>query len=417
MVSGLGDNVIYLEFYYHCAGSALASNFDNMFWNGIVLQMSQSEPTVQNAVIALSYLIKTEPGNLKHARSVSKIDIRRTALLHYNKAVRCLVDQISKPSYNIEVGLVTCLLFICIDFLRGDYLAAFAHFQSGLKIIAEGQHLQSALPSPSTSVQVKRRAEGLRPLASNLVPIFIRAVGTGLLFGAPIDLLVARICPRPQNLQGQSFTSILEAEHAIYDLRNATIQWILMATRKITSGTQPTAEEMMDQAHLLRCHDSWFQALQALERDRALSDRDKVSASSLRVSHYSTYIALTSALDIYQTTFDSHLSSFKALNHDAKVVLDSMNLPTPSQSASQDSPPNIQYVSCDNERSTSPSSHSKGVAAHFTFEISLISPLVRKIKVSSQNFKSYQCFRLISSAKFHARSYYFLPFLHHQNTS
>jgi hypothetical protein len=348
--------------------------------------MSQSEPTVHNAVIALSYLIKTEPGNLKHARAVAKTDNPRTLLLHYNKAVRCLVDRMNDSSYSFEVGLVTCLLFVCIELVRGDYFAAFSHFQSGLKIIAERR--QNTPLSPLSSIELSENSNNPRILESNLVPMFIRAIGMGLLFGAPIEPLLASLCPRPQNFEGKRFTSVLEAEFTIYDLRNASIQWILVATRKLTAGAQPTTEEMADHAHLLRCHDSWFQALQILEREGNMSSRDIVVASSLRVSHYSTYVALANAFDIHQTAFDSHISSFKALNYHAKIVLDSMGLPTSSPSSVYPAAMSSSLLSTRGaDISTSSSGGPKWVAAHFTFEISLIPPLVRTTLSVSQVFE------------------------------
>ncbi|KAF2464470.1 uncharacterized protein BDR25DRAFT_242370 [Lindgomyces ingoldianus] len=356
MLSGLGDSVLYLEFYHHCAAPTLASNFDHEFWSRIVLQMAQSESAVRHAVIALGYLVKTEPGNLKHARSVSASDSRKTLLLHYNKAVRCLVHRMAESSYPIEVGLVTCLLFICIEFLRGDYYTAFTHLHSGLKIIAEWWQRpqnasQSSLPSLPSSIAIAKTVAGPSIISGKLIPMFIRAIATGLLFGAPFEPLLKRFCTRPQILQGRPFTSVLEAQSAIYGLRNATVILVSVVTRKVISGTKPTTKDLQYHAYLLSCHDSWFRALRILEREGKLSREDSVVASSLKISHYSTYIALAGAIDAHQTSFDAHISSFKALNHHAKIVLDSMNLPTSSPSAS------------------------KQGAAHFTFEISLIPPL------------------------------------------
>ncbi|KAJ4371156.1 hypothetical protein N0V83_004372 [Neocucurbitaria cava] len=272
ILSGLGDSVIYLEFYHHCASPTLASNFDREFWSHTVLQMAYSEPSVRHALIALSYLVKTMPGSLKHARSIPGVDSHTTLLVHYNKAVRSLVERATQSSQSVEVGLITCLLFICIEFLRGDYLVAFTHLQNGLKIIAEWQQTPQQVPN----------------------------------------------------------------------------------------------DDLHYRAHLLTCHESWLQAMKVLENGGNLSKQDSLVASSLRLSHYATYIALAGATDIYQMSFDAHIADFEALNHHARIVLDSMNLPSSSPGTPTTSP------------SSSASSDPKDPAAHFTFEIALIPPLVSK---------------------------------------
>jgi len=390
VLSEFGDSVLYLEFFHHCASPTLASNFDQEFWSRTVLQMAHQESSVRHAVIALGYLVKTEPGNLKHARSDSTTDNRKTLFLHYNKAVRCLVDRMARSSYSPEIALVTCLLFICIEHLRGDYHAAFAHLHSGLKIIAEWQqrtrdYLQSSPISSSSSkyssssVVIANKVDGPRLIADILVPMFARAIAAALLMGAPFEPRLKDFCPNPQTLQGRSFTSVLDAQFALYDLRNATMIVVSVLYRTLIAGKQPTTGDLHDQAHLLRCHDSWFRALQMLEREGNLSSEDSVVASSLKVSYYSTYMALASVTHLEQvfggTSIDVYISSFQAVNHHAKIVIDSMDLPISSPSVSQATPSSFS------SNSSSASGSKQQAAAHFSFEISLIFPLVREIKV------------------------------------
>lgn len=384
VLSEFGDNVLYLEFYHHCAGPTLASNFDHEFWSRTVLQMAHQESSVRHAVIALGYLVKTEPGNLKHARSVTTTDHRETLLIHYNKAVQCLVNRIAQSSYSPEIALVTCLLFICIEHLRGDYKAAFAHLHSGLKIIAEWQqksqdHLQnsptfsSSSKSSSSSTTIARKVDGPRLIAGNLVPMFKRAIATALLMGAPFEPQLKDYCSDPQILQVRSFTSILDAQSALHDLRNATIIVLSVLYRTLVIGHQPTPRDLHDRAHLLSCHEAWFQALQSLEREETLSSEESVVASSLKVFYYSAYIALAGATEVNEafaaTVLDGYISSFQSVNYHAKIVIDSMDLPSSSLTKS---PTASTSTSTDSPTSSS----SKQAAANFSFEISLIAPLV-----------------------------------------
>lgn len=134
--SSSGEGIQFLEFYHRCAVHKLSNRFDNGFWSQAAPQMAQSEPAIRHAIIALGYLALTETGSIKHTRA-RIADQEKVFTMHYGKAVGSLIDSMSKNSCAVEVGLTACLLFVCIEFIRGNFMAAFSHLQSGLKIIAE----------------------------------------------------------------------------------------------------------------------------------------------------------------------------------------------------------------------------------------------------------------------------------------
>jgi hypothetical protein len=192
MLTGFGDSVRYLEFYHHCARPALSNSFDSDFWGRITLQMAHAEPAVRHALIALGYLLETEDGSMKHARSkFAGHHESRTLLHHYNKSVTSLVNRMTEATYSPEVALVTCVLFVCIDFLRGNYITAFQHLTNGLKIVSE-HHKRVR----SDSVMSQSQTSG-SPLTTSLVrptsmieeelrPIFIRAMSSAMMYGVEV---------------------------------------------------------------------------------------------------------------------------------------------------------------------------------------------------------------------------------------
>jgi hypothetical protein len=367
-LSELGENAIYLDFYHRCAANSIASNFDRDFWSGIVLQLTQSEPAVRHAVAALGFLVKTEPGSLKHARSFSAMENRKTLLFQYNKSVRSLVTRMSEPSYTVEIGLVTCLLFICIECLRGDYPAAFMHLHSGLKVIAQ--------TGPSSPTSLASSVADPELIVSKIAPIFTRAITIGLLFGAPFEPLLDGHCPRPQALLGHSFRSIIEAQTVLFELRNATVILMSVLYRKLAGCFPLDPDDFQNRLHLLNCHDQWLRGLQNLENESDMSKEDVAVFSSLKVSHYCTYVALAGALDVEQVIFDSHVESVKALNHHARIVLESMGLYSSTSSEPKTTRSN-RICASHGDKAPNPSSDNlKNSAAHFTFEIALIAPLV-----------------------------------------
>ncbi|KAF2799764.1 hypothetical protein K505DRAFT_386986 [Melanomma pulvis-pyrius CBS 109.77] len=346
-LSGFGENVHYLEFYYHCARPTLCSTFDYEFWSRIALQMAHSEPSVRHALIALSYLHKTESGSLKHARSEFVANHHRRILFsHYNKSVRYLVNCMTEPSYTPEIGLVTCILFICIEYLRANYHTAFIHMTNGLKILSEWEHSRRHNSISPQSCKTLRNG----PIGSNtwiedkVKPLFIRGITSALLHGVDIEKCFPIPCPVLQNLREQPFKTLLDAQSSSHELRNATILYMRHMSQKLVQQIPATAEDLRCQDYFLGCHNTWYRNLELLEAGSQLSREDIASASTLKVSYYTTYIYAACAAEVDQKQYDAHIESFKALIHHTKIVIASMNLTT----------------SC---------------AAKFTFEISIIAPL------------------------------------------
>lgn len=297
--------------------------------------MAQSEPCVRHALIALGYLNKTETGSLKDARSgLMAAPERKTLLFHYNKAVNSLVQRISEPSYSPEIGLVSCILFVCIEFLRGNYDTAFAHFYSGLKIISafKRSQISSAIQSPGPSL-----------IEELLIPIFTRLVTTAIIYGVPTELIL-HACYYPRELQERPFTSVLEAQTSIHKIRNLSMMFVRNIGPKLMNPSLLMEKDLQHQKDILEYHRAWLHALEELERKTTLSKEDAITANSLKASHYCSYIFTACGTSASEMVFDQHLDGFKALINHARITLDSMG------------------------RSTSSSSP----AANFTFEVSII---------------------------------------------
>lgn len=367
-VTGFNDGIVYLEFYHRCAAPTLSSKFDNEFWSRTVLQMAQSEFAVRNALIALGYLLRTESGSLKHARSgLVAAQQRKTFLSHYNKSVRCLVDRIAVSSYVSEVVLVACLLFICIEFLRGNYHTAFTHLNSGLRLISDWQQREPASLQRGVSSNISA-SKGI--VQDTLIPLYVRTIAPALLYGATVEDVFKIPCPHPSDLRGRHFTTIVEAETFSHELRNQSILFARKIGQKLFLRVPISTEDFIHQAELLECHYAWFRAMQDLESQGELSKEDQITASSLKVAYHSTYIVLACAAEFCQQKYDTYIENFKEINRHAKLVLNSMNLSPSTMS----SPSSVSSTSSLNTRisasqNPTPSPHP---TANFTFELSLI---------------------------------------------
>lgn len=325
------DNVHYLEFYYHCVGPMLSGLFDHDFWCGTVLQMAHAEPTVRNAMIALAHLNQQQSGSLAHARRFSasrNTESNREFVLHYNKAIRCLVARMTEASYAPETGLVTCLLFACIEFLRADTQNALLHMRNGLYIVSELRRKQS-VGNSSSSLQsrttlARNGVNGpLDLIEKTLVPVFTQGLISALLYGVDVDTEFAFLDSTPlTHGHMQAFTTLREARFAYCEIRNASILLARDMAIKLFQGLEPSAPNLERQSLVMACHESWLSALLAFEKNaRDLSAANKLGIVALKIGFEATYTATACVHSARQMNFDSHLTSFRAIISFAALLI------------------------------------------------------------------------------------------------
>lgn len=181
-------------------------------------------------------------------------------------------------------------------------------------------------PSPQKDTLRLSNSNGL--LQNTLIPMFMRNITPAMLFGAhPEDLFELSI-PDPASYDFP-FSTFQELQMSSFQLRNASAFFARTMATKIFVKTPLTPDDFARQSQLLEAHHSWFRALQKLEQAAFLTPEEEVMAASLRLGYYSTYILIDCAMSLRQTKFDDHIEYFKAINHNAKIVLDSMGIQTP----------------------------------------------------------------------------------------
>ncbi|ETN41764.1 uncharacterized protein HMPREF1541_03701 [Cyphellophora europaea CBS 101466] len=113
------------------------------FWKPTLIQASTSEPAVLNAVLALSTIHKSETIDDRYTNRHMLANLGQFMLLHYGKAMKQLQPDISTSDQStIRVTIISCVVFVYIEFLRGRIQAGLTHLHYGLKLIQE-------LPSPN----------------------------------------------------------------------------------------------------------------------------------------------------------------------------------------------------------------------------------------------------------------------------
>lgn len=125
----------------------LPGPFHSHFWETLVLQASICQPAVLHAAVALGSAHKSGDLSFRGSRarpteqdySNAKLGQDEVfALQEYTKAISHLRNQpTSNKDISLRVVLITCVLFITLDLLQGEYGTAQTHTESGWKLMDE----------------------------------------------------------------------------------------------------------------------------------------------------------------------------------------------------------------------------------------------------------------------------------------
>lgn len=172
----------YFEWFRCRTVKRLQGSFESYFWDTLVLGASFDEPAVLHAALALGSAHKREsmagsclpptmlrrrrrrnsndqqPGSGDKGKGKEKAtaadedgmddddmemvsvidDEERFTLSQYNKSIRWLQPHFpTETRASIRVALITCMVFICLEFLRGRYHTGAEHLRSGMKLLAK----------------------------------------------------------------------------------------------------------------------------------------------------------------------------------------------------------------------------------------------------------------------------------------
>jgi len=278
------------------------------------MQMAQSEPCIHHALIALGYLNKSESGSLKDARtSLASVSGQQTFLIHYNKAIKLLAEKFSTPWHTPEVGLVSCLVFVCIEFLRGNYTTAFLHFNNGLKMISTAR---------KSGFKSSRNEHGCDIIEDTIVPMFERLLFTGLAYGVPTELALS-LSSSPVVFRRTPFSSLVESQLAMYDLRNKSML-LLRHMGENFQPAAPTTPKLQNQKAILEALEAWLSATEELESNMKLSSDDGITIHSLKACYHCLYIFVASITDANQTECDRHILRFKSVVKHCRFVVEAI---------------------------------------------------------------------------------------------
>ncbi|KAF5575150.1 C6 zinc finger domain-containing protein [Fusarium pseudocircinatum] len=250
-------------------GPVLSGPTDSYFWTHLVMQFSHFEPTMRHAVLSISSLYEEFARGSRITRQVCGSTY---AVDQYNAAIKHV-----KSASDEQMILVLCVLFICIEYLQGDFDAAMQHCRHGIMILNNSS----------------------RPewMCQYLVPIFRRLSITPLFFGGgkpptPLPQLIGFETPMPA-----IFNDTREAQIVIDDLMI-----------RIMGCLHDGNDDRVTLASLL---DEWDSKMNDLEQGLpASATADKYAICGMRFKHKMARIYIQQQSLHTEMWWDQHLDVF-----------------------------------------------------------------------------------------------------------
>ncbi|KAF2498613.1 hypothetical protein BU16DRAFT_524701, partial [Lophium mytilinum] len=333
-LAGSPEESRYLNYYFHRAGPRLSGNLDSDLWMRIVLQFASVEPAIRHATMVISYLYERGMEQRQTACPlVLPAQGKRFYLKHYNEAIRCLIARMQIESNALEISLVTCILFVCMEILRAEHTEfAMAHFLSGLDILATLRaRRRLGIPSASQKLLTSPESTTLTFVEDKLVPAFARFTMTALLFGHSAPQLYLS----PSSTTGglvlyipDKFSTLHEARLSLFDIMNLALMTIMKYNRKKYDPCGFFPGELDEHAQFCAVIPQWLAAFDASTATICTTPSLHEASTVLRILYTVTHIWLTCCMDPTEMAYDTHLPAFKlALALSTQVLESGAGLP------------------------------------------------------------------------------------------
>jgi hypothetical protein len=336
--------------------------FSSALWDSIILQASNEEEFVRDAITAIGALSFSERRTIQDSVQGRLTDFTPSpryqfALQQYGRAVKAMRDILSGDESSLRKALIGCLLVICFEGLQGNHVGVLTHSASGCALLHDWLDSRNKI-SPNKLESSKK--DGIASPAKNIVEDeLVHAFGR-------LDIqIMGFLDPRPvevhQNLltEGQSsidnmpktFTSVDQAriylelikrrmEHLllVFAAQKAKIQNIEGARLDFGIGEEPATfytesnfsvsidepghphfwpEGYQKMTDLRR----WYAAFEPLHTSIPRHTRSWISASTLKIQAESAKLSFIVATFSDETSVDRFLPDFRAMVDLSSIVL------------------------------------------------------------------------------------------------
>lgn len=352
----------YIQFFHLRGAPALTGYYDSTFWSELLLQASFTDAAVRHALVAVSCTFETQEKALSQGQSLGRSvktqsNDRDFVLRQYNHAIRSLTQRSPGNKPSREIVLITCLLFICLEFLHGNVDSALMHLANGLHVLHEDfsssassdpeafPHLQPPSLSPSISQQSRSTETEVnamnvpetslsRSVSSGpnsdevkkmIRPLYSRLSCLASFFGQPMFDRIASDHELRMLSIPTVFSSITEAHTKLTVVLTRIFAFYRECApcRYAASSARrwpPESVKRLLEARLAEWSCSFAVFLSA--NLDSLSPSSLSTVSFLKLLRHVLVVFLGICFSSYELAYDAHLSDFKAIVSHAETLVD-----------------------------------------------------------------------------------------------
>ncbi|KAJ5580033.1 uncharacterized protein N7459_006018 [Penicillium hispanicum] len=308
-------------YYFERAAPLLGGELDVDFWRVVVPQVCRSEPAVWDAINSISVLFESpgpgaDPQLLRDEQSGPLSQNHRDALSWYSRSVSAVRQRIERGGVDLFVGLVSCVLFICVEALQGG-------LEEAIRLYSQGVQLIVALRSQIASGDMLSAKSSL--LEDTIVPIFVRMGALALsISGVPVVALLRDT----EHAPAQEFVSLKAARDAIAPLATEIqIFQGICEEHPFQSRVSGVLQQLMNQqgtlsARLGDWHTSFMSTMARLCTKGALSPQ-QICVSARLLSYYEMlFVLLEVSISPLQMITDKYFPNFQRIVEQSRIALD-----------------------------------------------------------------------------------------------
>ncbi|KAF2713801.1 hypothetical protein K504DRAFT_424718 [Pleomassaria siparia CBS 279.74] len=328
----------YLEWFKYSTIVKLPGAFRSGFWDKCLLQTSSSEPAIMHAILALSSAHKRR--TLHSGLEIIELPPdpqERFMLRHYSKAITHLQPHLSaKDAASARVALVTCLVFVSLEYLRGHYKAGQLHLQNGLKLLRASRSESQSIAETEVLL-LSPRPESIDEW---IIDSYARLQAQSDIFGKR-SRQVHFVLPTSPSAQTFHFQTAGQARRHLERLIEEIIflkeEYVAVNGRH---SIQPVLPRMLEKQRSLQEHlSTWLKRCELSPHNSPTAHRERTENFAyllLGIYHITASIMASCVFQHEESIFDAHTPAFvslisQAIEINRIVTLGSQNYSMPGQ--------------------------------------------------------------------------------------
>jgi hypothetical protein len=289
-----------LKLYQRYVAPKLSSYSDAGFWNVLIPQMSQTEPAIRHAVVAIC-AVSRDIESIRGYSQPSVVGPNPLAMKEATQAMQTLSQRINSDPSSSLVPLVACLLFTCLELLAGNFETAIVHVANGFRIL-------NGLRSSGLAGKSRGQIADMKRIEKEVAPVFQHLSVICLLFG---QTHAFDTTGHIATTKYTTFTSLENTRLHLFELFSQIFRFIKAAGDKVDEGSIDVAD-IIQKVKLEQRLQDWHSCMERYVETAAKSGRhvDENAANILRMHHRTILVWLSVCLSADGADLHLHTSNF-----------------------------------------------------------------------------------------------------------